>query len=130
MKSLVLIAALLGLPVASFACPEINGKFGKTVAGTQTINVGFATKIEAGKYFYNFDIDQVAPFMEADGVAKAVSGDGQTGTLTVSCKDNWVSLEAKLSTGEYFFQKATLVDADHVSIETNIPDMSDVYTRK
>jgi hypothetical protein len=126
------LAALLALslPSMALACPTINGEFEKRLSAERSLSVGLTTKTEGGKYFYNFDVEAQAPFMEADGVAKKITHDGETGTIKVSCGDNWVSLEATQEGGPTMGQKYTLINPTQLQVESGDAEFNGVFTKK
>ena len=95
MKFLALSFVILGFATAQ-ACPVINGKFEKKNPDGSSIMIGLQTRIADNVYQYNFDVDGNGPFLPADGIARNVSGGGDTGTLRISCEGNWVQFEAKV----------------------------------
>lgn len=125
------LAALvaLSLPALAQACPEINGKFMRKLNTTNSITVGFTTKITDGKYFYNFDVDSEAPFLEADGVEKTMSHEGVSGTIKVSCSGNVVELEGKENGGPSMKQKYTLLSPTQLQIESSEPLANGIYDK-
>ena len=123
MKYLALSFVILGFATAQ-ACPVINGKFEKKNPDGSSIMIGLQTRIADNVYQYNFDVDGNGPFLPADGIARNVSGGGDTGTLRISCEGNWVQFEAKVDGGKSMMGRFTLEDNNHVRTEEGL------FTRK
>jgi len=119
----------LSLPSLAFACPTINGQFERKIDASSSVIVDMATKVENGKYFYSFDVEASAPFLEADGVMKRLTHEGVSGTLRVSCEANWVQIEATEDGSSPEKQKHILLSPTQLQIESDDAVFSGIFTK-
>lgn len=89
MKTLALSLLALTLSTSAFACPVINGNFSKKeVNGDRTETITFSIRTEVNGSTHSYDLSGDGPALPADGVAKRIERDGESGTVTLSCSGN------------------------------------------
>jgi hypothetical protein len=130
MKTVAISLLALTLSTSAFACPLINGKYTKKETnGGNTTTIEISLQSQAGSP-YSYSLGEGMPLMPADGQPRRMEGDGQTGTLTLSCSGNTVSAVAVVDgqgTANFVYTK---LSETQVQVQTNAdPSMNGVFTK-